>query len=138
MKKRLRKKQGTKYNLHKYVRRQMNNRKGAMKYIDYKVIPIGENDKLDFIKDRYSFDFPYTTHWFIEFFQQKPWGYYVIQIYPSTSKGRIRQRNFYIRILSAKKEKRDDTFLVYEKIVNDMMNDKYMKKHFTCDYDDLL
>lgn len=138
MKKRLREKQGAKYNLLKYVRRQLNNRKGELKYIDYKLISIGENDKLDFIKEGYAFDFPYTTHWFIEFFQHILLRYFVIQIYPSTSKGRISQRNSYIRVLSAEKEKRDDIFLVYEKIVNDMMNDQYMKKHFTYEYDDLL
>lgn len=137
MKKRLRKKYGTQYNLSKYVRRQMYNRKGGLKYIAYKVIPMGENDKLDFSKE-YGLDFPYATHWFVEIFQQQYWGHYVIQIYPSTSKGRIRQKNFFVRIFSADKADRNDIFLVFEKIEDDMKNDKYMKNDAVYYYDNLL
>jgi hypothetical protein len=135
MKKRLNKKQGNKYNLSKYVKRQMHKRKGGQKYITYQVIPMGEKDKSDF-NNGYGPDFPFATHWFVEVYYHNIWKDYIVRIYPCTSKGRINERYSYIRIVSFKK--REEIIAVFEKIVDDMKNDNFMKVFDTYYYDDLL
>lgn len=135
MKRRLKKKQGSKYNLLKYVKRKMHNRTGGLKYITYEVIPMGAKDKLEFIKG-YDPDYPFASHWFVEVIYHNTWKEYVVRIYPCTSKGRINERYAYIRIVSFHKQ--EEIILVFGKIVDDMKNDNFMKVFDTYLYDDLL
>lgn len=132
MKKRLKKKLGSKYNLLRYVQRQMYKRKGGgPKYITYEVIAMGEEDKSAFTEG-YGLDF----YWFVKVYYEPVWKDYVVKIYPCNRKGRINERNSYVRIVSFKKK--EEIMAVFEKIVDDMKNDNFMKEFYTCYYEDFL
>ncbi|MFS0673587.1 hypothetical protein [Ornithinibacillus sp. 179-J 7C1 HS] len=127
MNKRLKKKMGNRYNLIKRAERQTHKRKG-MRYIDYALIPIGEKDKLRFDQEGYDIDYPYATHWFIEIAPTK--YYYIIYVYPCTSKGRSDTNSFLSVIYAGKLEK---VMLAFKKTVDDIKNDRHIANFWDSD-----
>ncbi|WP_381426421.1 hypothetical protein [Sporosarcina thermotolerans] len=119
MNKRLKKKIGNRYNLIKRAERQTHKRKGA-RYIDYALIPIGEKDKLRFDQEGYDIDYPFATHWFIEIAPTK--FYYIIYVYPCTSKGRSDTNSFFEVIYAGKL---DEVILAFKKTVDEMEYDRH-------------
>lgn len=70
LKKRLRKKAGTRYHVLKRAQRAKVKRKGKG-CVDYALVPIGLNDQLALASEGCTIDYPYATHWLLQLNEAK-------------------------------------------------------------------
>ncbi|MBN6205304.1 hypothetical protein JYK21_02480 [Ralstonia pickettii] len=131
MKKRLKKKLEKRYALLKQAKRQKYKKRGR-RYIAYELVPMGETDKIKLENEGYSY--PFATHWFVEIatiftYYKHP---YVVYIYPSTSKG-IGQGSLFLQVATAKNP--EDIVLLFNKIVEDMKNDRFWDADYAAIFD---
>ncbi|WP_458948238.1 hypothetical protein [Oceanobacillus sp. CAU 1775] len=137
MKKRLKKKLGSRYNVLKRARRQKHKRRGD-KIIDYAIVPMGIKDKRGFDREGYTLDYPYATHWFTEVRYCKSivyqtqrvkyiTGAYRIRVFPCTEKGGTDQEGAVQLIFYESEVKIID---VFNRVIDDMKNDSFWDNEY--------
>ncbi|WP_332648973.1 hypothetical protein [Lysinibacillus sp. 54212] len=134
MKKRLKKKLGNQYNVLKRAKREKFKRRGY-RCIDYAMVPIGINDRLELDHEGYILDYPYATHWFAQLSYTKVKSpiknvddscQYVITVFPcNKSGGTHTSAPIYIYFYKAVELK--IIISIFNKFVGNMINDCFWK-----------
>ena len=129
MRKRIKQKLGNRHHLLKQATREKYKKKGH-KCIDFAIVPIGHKDKLAFIQEGYQIDYPFATHWFIQFSSSKDKYFfnnkiqYIIKVFPCNEKGRTSNLAPY-QMIFYKEDSVDYVASKFSLIVNVMENDQY-------------